>query len=265
MARATWKGVLSFGLVSIPVSLFSGEKKAELQFEMVDVRDQARIRYRRVNEETGEEVPWDQIVRAYEYADGNYILLQEADFERADMEANKTITVDTFIDSGTIDPVFYEKPYIMVPSKGGEKAYVLLREALRGTGKMGIGKYVHRGKQYLVALMPHGDAIIANRLRFAQEVIDPAQFDLPAEPLRAYGVTAEELDMAERLVSALSGEWQPEKYHDEYREAMLNWIDKKVRVGELVPQPAEETEPEPAEPINITELLRQSLEQARGR
>lgn len=266
MPRATWKGYISFALVNIPVLLYSGEKRADLQFDLVDVRDQNRIRYRRVNEETGEEVPWDQIVRAYEYADGNYVMLQEADFERANIEATKTLAVDGFIERNQIAPYFYEKPYIVVPQKGGEKAYVLLREAMQGMNRTGIAKMVLRGREYLMALLVEGPAIIADRLRFAQELTNFSQFDLPRNALRDYGVSAQELDMAEKLVHAMSTSWQPNRYHDEYREALLDWIDKKVRTGELLPEAEEAEEPhEESAPPDLVELLQRSLRESRER
>lgn len=265
MPRATWKGFITFGLVNIPVALYSGEKRADLQFDLVDVRDQGRIRYRRVNEDTGEEVPWDQIVRAYEYSDGNYVLLAEEDFERAAVNATRSIAVDSFVDQNTIEPYFYEKPYIAVPDKGGEKSYVLLREALKGTKKVGIAKVVIRGREYLLALMAEGDAIIANRMRFAQELVDSHQLDLPAGPLRDYGVSANELDAAEKLVQAMQQPWQPDKYRDDYRDALLEWIDKRVRTGEVAPQLEEEAEPSGQTTVqeNMVDLLQRSLAKLR--
>ena len=266
MPRATWKGYISFGLVNIPVALYSGEKRADLQFDLLDSRDNAKIRYQRVNEETGEEVPWDQIVRAYEYQDGNYVLVGEDDFARAAVESTKLIAVDTFVVQHEIRPYFYEKPYIAVPDKGGEKAYVLLREALQQTNRVGIAKVVIRGRQYLVAVMVENNAIMVNRLRFQQELVDPGSLDLPSERLREYGVTAQELDAAERLIMAMAGEWQPGNYQDDYRNALLNWIEKKARVGEMVPE-MEET-PQSAgqgQPINIMELLERSLQEAHSR
>jgi DNA end-binding protein Ku len=265
MVRATWKGFISFGLVNIPVSLYSGEKRGRLEFDLLDVRDNARIRYQRINEDTGEEVPWDQIVRAYEYQEGNYVLVGEEDFERSAVKSTKTIAVETFIDRGAIQPIYFEKPYIVTPSKGGEKAYLLLREALQSANKAGIAKVVIRGRQYLVALMAEGSALIACRLRFAQELTDPETLDLPRGSLREYGVSAQDLDMAERLIEAMSGEWRPETYRDDYREALLAWIEKKARTGEVVPEAQAEPEQAQEEPVDISALLQRSLEEARSR
>lgn len=265
MTRATWKGFISFGLVNIPVALYSAEKRADLQFDLLDSRDNAKIRYQRVNEETGEEVPWDQIVRAYEYQNGNYVLVGEEDFARAAVESTKTIAVDTFVEQQAIRPYFYEKPYIAVPDKGGEKAYVLLREALQQTNRVGIAKVVIRGRQYLVAVMVENNAIMVNRMRFSQELIDPASLDLPSGRLREYNISAQELDTAEQLVMAMAGEWRPDNYRDDYRDALLNWIGKKARVGEVVPEEEVQPETAQAQPINIMDLLDRSLQEARSR
>jgi DNA end-binding protein Ku len=265
MPRATWEGQLSFGLISIPVALYSGEKSADLEFHLLDSRDQARVRYVRVNEDTGEEVPWNQIVRAYEYESGNYVMLEQEDFERAAVESTRRIDVYTFIDKEEIDPVYFEKPYIMVPRKGGEKAYVLLREALKGTGKIGIAKVVIRSRQYMLGLLPLGNAVLAERMRFPNDLRSLQEFGLPEGWLKEYGVSARELDSAEKLVKAMSADWEPDRYRDEYREALLDWIDKKVRTGETVPVPEEEAEPEASRSEDLLMLLEQSLDEMSSR
>lgn len=265
MPRATWKGVISFGLVSIPVSLYSGSERDDMEFNMVDSRDQARIRNRRVNEQTGEEVPWEQIARVYELEKGSQVILNKEDFERAAIEATHAINVDAFVERAAIQPVFFEKPYIVTPEPGGEKAYVLLREALQGTGKAGIGKIVIRGRQYLVALVAQDSAILALRMRFAQELVDAGQIDLPGKLPREYGVTAKELETAEQLIQAMSQDWQPARYQDDYREALLAWIKRKARVGEVAGAPEVPTTEEKGEPINIMDLLQRSLEEVQSR
>ncbi len=266
MPRATWKGFITFGLVNIPVSLFTGEKRADLQFNLIDARDQAHIRYQRVNEETGEEVPWNQIVRAYEYSDGSYVVMEEEDFNRASVEATREIAVDAFVERGSIEPYFFEKPYVVVPEKGGEKAYVLLREALETSDRVGIARVVIRGREYLIGLMAEGDALLANRMRFAQELVDPHDLGVPEGTLRQFGITAQELDAAEKLVEAMADEWQPEQYQDEYREVLLDWIDKKARTGEVVPEPEEQPkEKQQKEPEKMMDLLQRSLEEVRNK
>lgn len=265
MARATWEGKISFGRISFPVALFSAEKSADLEFHLLDVRNQARIRYARVNEETGEEVPWNQIVRAFEYEDGNYVMLSEQDFERAAVEATRQIEIDTFVDANEIAPAYFEKPYVLVPRKGGEKAYVLLREALSGTEKMGIARVVIRSRQYLLGLHAQGSAILAERMRFPTDLRSQDEFGLPEGWLREYGVSARELDAAEKLIRALAGDWQPRRYRDEYREALLDWIDKKIRTGETVPFLEVTEEPDAEGEVDYLSLLEKSLEEARLR
>lgn len=265
MSRATWEGQLEFGLISIPVALYSSERTSELTFHLVDGRDNARIRNVRINQETGNEVPWDQIVRAFEHAEGQYVLLKEEDFARAAVKATRAIHIDTFVDRDDIDPLYFEKPYVLVPRLGAEKTYVLLREALKGTGKIGIARVVIRSRQYLLALMPEGHAIMADRMRFPDELRSPDEFNLPTSWLREYGISAQELDAAEKLVKALASDWKPDRYHDEYREVLLDWIDKKARTGEVVPEPEGLQEPAREEaPDDLLNLLERSLEQVKG-
>jgi DNA end-binding protein Ku len=193
------------------------------------------------------------------------VMLQDEDFNRVSVEATRSIAVDGFVERGSIEPYFFEKPYIVTPDKGGEKSYVLLREALRGTNKVGIAKVVIRGREYLLGLMADGNAIIANRMRFSQELVDPRQFDLPAKSLHEYNISAHELDAAEKLVQAMSAHWQPDKYRDDYRDALLDWIDKKARTGEGTTQPAEEPEPvKQGRQEDMMDLLQRSLENMSG-
>lgn len=261
MARPIWKGHVSFGLVNIPVSLFPGEKHDDLHFRLLDSRDRARIRYERVNEVTGQEVPWDEVVKAYEFEDGNYVVLEEEDFKRAAVEATQTVEIEDFVDQDALEYVYFERPYYLVPGKKGEKGYVLLREALKRTRKIGIARVVLRERQYLSAVLPQGRALVLALLRYRHELRDPAEFELPGEDLQMYKVAEKEIDLAEKLIEAMSAGWEPEKYHDDYREALLAWIEKKAREGETAVAPL----PEPAaeaggEVIDMMELLRRSVE-----
>src|SRR5687768_6241532 len=165
MARPIWKGHISFGLVNVPVTLYSGEQRADLSFRLLDSRNAARIRYERVNEETGEEVPWDKIIKGYEYDNGNYVLLSDEEIENASPELTRTIEIEQFVDMQDIDVRYFDKPYVLVPDKKGEKGYVLLREAIREAGKAGIAKVVIRARQYLAALIAQGDALVLQLLR----------------------------------------------------------------------------------------------------
>src|SRR5918992_1254168 len=158
MARPIWKGHISFGLVNVPVVLYGAERRADLSFRLIDSRNAARIRYERVNEETGEEVPWDKIVKGYEYEDGNYVLLSEGELENASAELTRTIEIEQFVDLDEIDVRYFDRPYILAPDKGGEKGYVLLRKAILEAGKAGIAQVVIRARQYLAAVMVEGNA-----------------------------------------------------------------------------------------------------------
>lgn len=265
--RPIWKGHISFGLVTIPITLYSGEKRTDLHFHMLDNRNQARVRYQRVNEETGEEVPWNEIVRAYEYAAGNYVVLTDEDFRRAAIEATKTIDIEGFVARGDIDYVYFERPYYLVPGAHGEKGYVLLRETLRRTDKVGIARVVIHSRQYLAALIPQGAALVLDLMRFQQELRSPAEFQLPGGELRDYKISDREIDMAGQLVASMTSAWDPGRYHDEYRGALMDWIEQKAQAGGTVParpEAEEAGEAGGAEIIDIMDLLKRSMERARA-
>jgi DNA end-binding protein Ku len=267
MPRPIWKGSISFGLVNIPITLLPAEKSSDLHFQMIDSRNHARVRYQRVNEVTGEEVPWDEIVKGYEYEEDNYILLSDEDFKRADQEATKTIEIEDFVDFEAIDHTYFDKPYYLVPGKGGEKGYVLLREALRRTGRAGIARVVIRTKEYLTALVPQGDALILELLRYHHALRSLEEFDIPHGDLKNYKVSERELDLAETLVDSMKAEWQPEKYHDEYRDSLMKWIDKKAREGKVEALPEEKEAEEAAEGgkvVDMMALLKKSVEEKGG-
>ncbi len=264
MARPIWKGNISFGLVNVPVTLYSGERKSELHFNLVDNRNKAKVKYKRVNEMTGEEVPWNEIVKAYEYEEGNYVVLTDEDFQHADVEATQTIDIQDFVDREKVDYRYFEKPYYLIPGKRSEKGYVLLRDTLRDTGKIGIATVVIRTREYLAAVMPQGDALTLNLLRFQHEVVDPAEFDLPVGEPTEYKINDKEFKMARELVESMAGEWEPDKYHDEYRDKLLQWIERKVEAGEEVALAAPlEAGPEEktGEIVDFMSLLKKSVEQ----
>jgi DNA end-binding protein Ku len=261
MTRPIWKGHISFGLVQIPVTLFSAENRTELHFHMVDSRNNARVRFERVNETTGEEVPWDAVVKGYEYSDGGLVLLSEEDFKKADVKATQSIDLEDFVDKKDVDCIYFDKPYVLAPGKKAEKGYVLLRETLKRAGKIGIARVVIRTREYVAALMPRGDALILNLLRYHPELRDLSEFDLPKGGTEKHGVSAKELAMAEKFVDSLSSPWEPEKYKDKYRDALLKWIRQKARAGgKAAPPEAEVQEEGPAAPpVDIMELLRRSM------
>jgi DNA end-binding protein Ku len=259
--RAIWKGHISFGLVNVPVSLYPAEQRTDLQFHMVDSRDFARVRYERVNAETGAEVPWDQIVKGYEYDDGNYVVFGKDELEKVAPEATKAVEIEAFVDLDGIDPLFFDKPYYLKPGKKGEKGYVLLRDAMRESGKAGIARVVIRTREYLAAMTPRGDAIVLNLLRYQQEIRPLSELEIPGSAEQA-GVTKQEAKMAKTLIDSMAAEWNPADYHDEYREAMLKWIEKKIETGEIKqgPEASDAAHDDIPGPINMMEALRKSLE-----
>jgi DNA end-binding protein Ku len=264
MARPIWKGSISFGLVTIPVTLFSAEnREEELHFNMLDSRNHAKIKYKKVNEATGEEVPWDQIIKGYEYEDGQYVFLGDEDFKRAAVDATQTVAIEDFVARDAVKYVFFDKPYYLVPGKGGEKAYALLREVLEKTGKVGIAKVVMRTRQYLAVVIPEGDALVLDIVRYANELRSPEDVGIPEAVAKAGKLKPQELAMAEQLVETMSSDWEPEKYHDEYREKLMKWIEQKVERGEFGPAAGgadTDDEGEPPAPINIMDLLKRSVE-----
>jgi DNA end-binding protein Ku len=264
MSRPIWKGHISFGLVNVPVVLYSAERRSsELSFRQIDSRNTARIRYERVNEETGEEVPWDKIVKGYEYEEGNYVLLSNEELEHASAEMTRTIEIEEFVDLKAIDVRFFEKPYVLVPGDKGEKGYVLLREAISAAGKAGIARVVIRARQYLSALIPQGDALVLELLRYPQELADMSEFDLPGQDLRKHGVQKKEIDLATKLIGGMTAKWNPSKFHDEYRDVLLKLIQRKVDAGQTEAIEVEAPEEAPVkQTINFMDVLKKSVEHA---
>lgn len=269
MARPIWKGNISFGLVMIPAALYSAEARtAQLDLDMVDSRDGERVKYQRVNERTGKEVPWKSVAKAYLH-DDRYIILTDADFKKAAADVVRGIEIVEFVPAGSISPVYYEKPYYVGPGKGGEKVYALLRDVLKKTGQVGIAKAVIHTRQHLAALTVIDDMLVLLLLRFSEEVRDPAELDLPRTAKAK--ASAQEVTMAEQLVKGMSKDWKPERFHDEYRKALKRFIEEKAETGGKQPKKAaseEEDEDEAPATYNIMELLRQSVKEqhpARGK
>jgi DNA end-binding protein Ku len=263
MSRPIWKGHISFGLVNVPVVLSAAERRTNLSFRMLDSRNTARIRYERVNEETGEEVPWDKIVKGYEYDNGNYVLLSEEELQNASPELTKTIEIEQFVDLTDIDIRYFERPYMLVPDKKGEKGYVLLREAIAESGKAGIAKVVIRGRQYLSALIPQGKALVLELLRFHQELIDLGEFDLPSTDIREYGVSKKEIELASKLIDGMTAKWNASKFHDEYRDALMKLVERKIKSGQTEAIEDVEAEETPVtQTINFMDVLKQMVEHA---
>lgn len=254
--RSFWSGAISFGLIYIPVKLYNASETSELSFNMLRRSDKSRIRYVRVSADTGEEVPNEEIVKGYEFSKGEYVLMEEDDFKKANVKKTQTVEIVTFVDASQVDYKLYEKPYYLEPIKGAAKAYALLRDALRRSGKVGVGRFVLRNRETLGVIKPEGDVIVLNQLRYASEIRPPDELTLPGEGQ----VSDKELDMAVSLIDTLTGEWQPEEFHDTYLEDLQRIIQAKVEGREP------EAEAEAPIPIEVTDLfakLSQSLEQAK--
>ena len=260
MARAIWKGSISFGLVNIPVGLYGAETRDEIHFKMLDKKTMSPIHYKRVSEETTKEVAWEETVRGYEFSPGQYVVLSDEDLKRAAPEATQTIDIVDFVDLEEISPLYFDKPYYLGPDKKGTKAYALLRETLRRTGKVGIAKVVIRTRQYLAAVVARGDVITLELLRYAHELRAPEEIDVPRGK---EGVSDREIDMAERLVEGMVSAWDPEKYKDDYREAVMEMIDKRVEAGQLEssPEPAPKPREARSNVVDLMALLKQSVEE----
>jgi DNA end-binding protein Ku len=262
MSRPIWKGHISFGLVNIPVTLYSGEQPEEnIDLKLVDKRNSARVKYERVNEQTGEEVPWDNIVKGYEYAEGSYVLFTNEELSSASAKLTRTIEIKQFVEMDQISPLYFDKPYYLVPGKGSEKGYVLLREAISKTGKIGIATVVIRTRQYLTALLTEGDALILNLLRFSQELRDFSEFKLPGHDLKEQQISKKEVDLATQLIEGMTDDWKPSAYHDEYHDQLLKLIDKKVKAGktEVVTGDEKDTSEDEPNTINFLDVLSQSV------
>ena len=236
-ARALWSGVLSFGLVNIPVKLQSASRDERPRFHMLHAKDDAPIRYERICEREKKPVPWSEIVKGYQATKGEMAVLTPEDFKKAALNRSETIDILAFVEGGAIDPRYFETPYYLVPAKGGERAYALLRETMRKAGKVAVAQVVLRQSQHLAAVTPLGDALVFTTLRFAHEIVDVGDLDLPA----ARSLNPHEMDLAAKLVEGFAGDWKPEQYHDQYTENLLAIIKTKAkkgaapRLGELAP------------------------------
>jgi DNA end-binding protein Ku len=258
--RALWKGAISFGLVSIPVSLYPATRSEELKFRMLRKSDLSPINYKRVAEADGKEVPWDQIVKGYEYEKDKYVVLKEEDFARVDVEATQTVDIINFVVIDQVDPLLFYKPYYLEVGKGGDKAYVLLRDALIKAGKIAIAKVVIRARQHLASVKPQKSGLILELMHFPRELIDVAEFKPPAE--KAVGKA--ELHMAEQLIESMTTQWKPDQYTDDYRQALEQLIEKKIEHGDKA-MPAPSKPKRPSNVVDLVSILQQSIQQTQGK
>jgi len=254
MARALWKGSVSFGLVNIPIELHTAVRDNRPRFRMLHAKDRSPIRFERVCAKDGTPVAWDDLVKGYEYEKGHFVVLTKEDFQAAALEKSRTVDILDFVDAEAIDDRYFETPYYVLPAKGGERAYALLREAIRASGRIGIAKIILRQTQHLAALEVIGDALVLTMMRFADELVDASTFSFPAPS----AIRSQELDMAKMLVENLAADWSPDKYTDEYRDNLMKVIRAKMRGKK--PHLTAEVEPQSAEVIGLMERLRRSLE-----
>ncbi len=257
--RAIWKGSISFGLVNIPISLYPATRKEDLKFRLLRGADLSPVNYKRVAEADGKEVAWNDIVKGYEYEKGKFVVLKDDDFQRVDLEATQTVDIQDFVDQEEIDPMFFYKPYYLEPQKGGDKAYVLLRETLRQTGKVGIAKVIIKTRQYLAGVKAEKDVLVLELMHFAEELAESDKLNVP----RKLEPGKREMDMAAALVDSMSGKWEPTKYHDDYRDALMDVIEEKVEAGgkEIEDKPKKKP-PLSTKVIDLVAVLQQSLNQS---
>jgi DNA end-binding protein Ku len=258
--RALWKGAITFGLVTIPVSLFPATRREELKFRQLRKSDQSPVNYKRVAEADGKEVPWAQIVKGYEYEKGKFVIIKDEDFARVDVEATQTVDIMNFVSIDDVDPLLFYKPYYLEAAKGGDKAYVLLREALVDTGKIAIAKVVIRTRQHLAAVKPQKKGLMLELMHFPKELIDVEEFNEPTE--KAVGKA--EMQMAKQLIESMTKEWEPEKYNDEYHEALEKLIEEKIEhPDEAAPAPAKKRQS--TKVIDLVAVLQESLQQSKSK
>ena len=269
MARAIWNGTVGFGLVQIPVGLYPAEAPNELDLTLLDKRDFSPVGYERINKKTGKEVAWKDVVKGYEHRGGKYVILSDEDFAEANVEATRQMDIVSFVDFSEIDPRYIDRPYYLVPQKAGKKAYALLRETLRKTGKAGVGKVVLRTRQHLAAVIAHEKALVLVLLRFADELRKESELGLPEKNLKKLGISPKEVAMAEKLVLGMSESFDPEQFEDDYRRDLMKLIHKKARAGELNSVPEKTTKKrkteKTAQVIDLSALLRESVESKGGR
>jgi len=259
MAHAIWSGSLSFGLVNIPVNLYSASKPQALNFNLLRKEDLSPIKYIRVARADGKEVPYEDIVRGYEYRKGDYVVLSEDEFKKADIKKTETIEIVDFVDESEIDPIYYEKPYYLEPTRGAAKPYALLAESLKRSNKVGIARFVMRTREHIGVVRPHGDTLIVEQLRYDSEIRPIAELVVPTVEVSAK--TDKEIEMAIKLIDQMTEHFNPEDYKDTYNAELLEMIEEKAEIGTVKPRSAE---PKVTDFANLMEELKNSLKVAQG-
>ena len=258
--RSMWKGSIAFGLVNIPVELYSATRDHRPKFRLLHAKDDEPVKCERVCQKEGKPVAWEDLVKGYEYAKGQFVVLTKDDFKTAALEKTRTIDILDFVDPNDVDERYFETPYYLQPGKGADRAYVLLREALRTSGRIGIAKMILRDAQHLAAVEAIGDALVLTMMRFSDELADLKEFNFPGK----VEVRAAELKMAQQLIDNLASEWKPEKYNDEYKDNLLRVINAKLK-GKKPKLIEEDTTPKQAQVVDLMARLRASLEGRGGK
>jgi DNA end-binding protein Ku len=263
--RPVWRGAISFGLVYVPIEMYSATREHGLKLHFLDSRDFSPVGYERINKKTGKSVDWEHIVKGYEYEKGQYVALSEADFKHANPKASETIDISSFTDAADISPVYYQTPYYLAPSKGGEKVYALLADALRGSRKVAVATFVMRGRQHLCVVTAGGGALMLITLRFADEIL-PAVKDSEGANTKAAKPKETELAMARKLVDEMTMEFRPQAFHDTYREDLMQRIREKISKRQIHQLESEPRRPQrqKAEVVDLMAALKNSLK-LRGR
>lgn len=257
MARDIWKGHISFGLVSIPVSLATAEISNDLRFNLLDKKDHAPVGFKRYNKNSGKEVDWGSVVKGFELDDGKMVIIEKEDFERANPKATHTIEIQNFVDKNDIPVQYFEKPYYLSTNKTGQKAYKLLYEVLKKSNKVAIAKFVMRGKEHLCSLIPGSDFIVLEIMRFAHELREEEEVDSGIS--EKLSISQQELRIAEQLVEGMTAEWNPEVYKDTYRDDLLKLIETKSKKGKI-PNPKIPAVSQTSKVVDLMPLLKKSLE-----
>src|SRR3982075_2228060 len=255
--RPIWKGSISFGLVYIPVAVYPATREEKLSFRQLRSSDLSPIRYKKVAEADSKEVPAEQIVKGFEYERGHYVVMKDEDFEKVRIESTHSIDITDFVDLEQVDPKFFYKPYFLEAQKGGEKAYALLHKALSGTGKIGIAKVVIANREYLAAVKPDGLFLVLELMHFASEVLTPEELNRPKTELND-----KELKMANALIESMSSDWDPQKYRDEYRDAVMEMIEQKAKNKQLPAAPV--AAPRSTNVVDLVKVLQESINRSRS-
>jgi DNA end-binding protein Ku len=263
VARAIWSGSISFGLLNVPVKLYSAVSKQTVRFRELREGDGSRVKHKRVAESDGKEVPYEKIVKGYEYAPDQYVVLSRDELSELEPQRSRTIEIQDFVDLDDIDPIYFEQPYYLGPDKGAARAYALLVQAMKESRKVAVARFVLRNKEHLAAIRPMGDVLTLTTMRFHDEVTQPSDLDGEVfEEEKPKKPDQREIAMAKQLIESLTGDFKPNSYRDEYREELLDLLEKKAAGKEVVSAPTEE--PKPTKAPDLMAALEESLAAVKG-